>query len=147
MTVVDPATLGYGGARRAGLAVLGTWLFDHMTMLKIRRPQIDALAELARRRFQADARAHLREAHPERWAEADEEVLAAWVERRLASGVRLGLIEEASLLRHLEVASRLDEPFADSDDAVGVLHDLDELRRWPEPLALLTSLHQAMAST
>jgi hypothetical protein len=112
-------------------------------MLKIRRPQIDALADLSRRRFAADARAHLRAVHPERWTAVSDDALRIWVDRRLERGVALGLVEEVSLLRHLEVASRLDEPFADSNDAVGILHDLDELRRWPEPLALLERLHRA----
>ncbi|MDC0667894.1 hypothetical protein [Nannocystis radixulma] len=116
-------------------------------MLKIRRPQIDALAALSRRRFLADARVHLRYVHPERWAAVADPVLGAWVERRVARGVQLGLVEELSLLRHLEVASRLDERFADSNDALGVLYNLDELRRWPEPMALLARLHRATATT
>ncbi len=116
------------------------------TVLKIRRAQIDALAELARSRLVAGGCVHLREAHPERWTAASGPVLCAWVERRLARGSALGLGEELSLLRHLEVASRLDERFADSPDALGVLHDLVALRRWPEPLALLTAIHRSTAA-
>ncbi|MDC0716826.1 hypothetical protein [Nannocystis bainbridge] len=116
-------------------------------MLKIRRPQIDALTALSRRRFVVGAVAHLRDAHPERWDEASDEVAAAWVERRLDRGLALGLVEEVSLLRHLEVASRFDERFADSDDAIGVLHNLDELQSWPEPMELLGSLYQSPAET
>lgn len=116
-------------------------------MLKIRRPQIDALAALSRRRFIAGAVAHLREVHPERWADLDEPAVAAWVERRLDRGVELGLVEELSLLRHLEVASRFDERFADSDDALGVLHDVEALHTWPEPLRLLEALHESPAET
>ncbi|WAS91725.1 hypothetical protein [Nannocystis punicea] len=116
-------------------------------MLKIRRPQIEALANLSWRRFVASAVAHLRDAHPERWAEAAEDVAGAWVERRLTRGMHLGLLEEVSLLRHLEVASHFDERFADSDDAIGVLHNLDELQSWPEPMELLASLYESPAET
>ncbi|WAS94758.1 hypothetical protein [Nannocystis punicea] len=116
-------------------------------MLKIRRPQIDALAALSRRRFAADAGAHLRRVHPERWAAVADAPLHGWVERRIVRGLKLGLVEELSLLRHLEVASRLDERFADSNDALAVLHDLDGLRRWPEPMALLECLHRATVTT
>ncbi len=116
-----------------------------MNPLKIRRAQIDALALLAERRFAAGARVHLLGAHPERWGAASAATLAAWVERRLERGRQLGLVEELSLLRHLEVASRLDEPFADSPDALGVLHDLDALRRWPEPLDLLAEIRRSGA--
>lgn len=116
-----------------------------MTMLKIRRAQVDALAGLAARRFAAGAREHLRVAHPERWAGAPPATLAAWVERRLERGRQLGLVEELSLLRHLEVASRLDERFADSPDSLGVMHDLVALRRWPEPLELLGTIRRSAA--
>ncbi|MCY1059724.1 hypothetical protein [Nannocystis sp. SCPEA4] len=114
-------------------------------MLKIRRPQIEALANLSRRRFIASAIVHLRDAHPERWAEAPDDVTGAWVERRVARGLELGLVEEVSLLRHLEVASHFDERFADSDDAIGVLHNLEELQSWPEPMDLLASLYGSPA--
>ncbi|MCY0988061.1 hypothetical protein OV203_13065 [Nannocystis sp. ILAH1] len=116
-------------------------------MLKIRRPQIEALTNLSRRRLVAGGVVHLRDAHPERWAEATDEVAGAWVERRLARGLQLGLVEEVSLLRHLEVASLFDERFADSDDAIGVLHNLEELQSWPEPMELLASLYGSPAET
>lgn len=116
-------------------------------MLKIRRPQIDALATLSRRRFLAGAAVHLREVHPERWADVGEPEVAAWVERRVDRGVELGLIEELSLLRHLEVASRFDERFADSDDALSVLHDVEALHTWPEPLHQLEALHESRGET
>jgi len=116
-------------------------------MLKIRRPQIDALANLSRRRFIASAVVHLRDAHPERWTDAADDVTRAWVERRVDRGVQLGLVEEVSLLRHLEVASHFDERFADSDDAIGVLHNLEELQSWPEPMTLLASLYGSPAET
>lgn len=112
-------------------------------MLKIRRPQVDALATLARRRTLAGAAVHLREAHPERWADAPEAELSAWAERRIDRGLQLGLVEELALLRHLEVASRTSEDFADSPDAMCVLNDLEALRRWPEPLPFLERLHRS----
>lgn len=115
-------------------------------MLKIRRSQIDALAALSRRRLLTGAADHLRRVHPERWAAAADATLAAWVERRIGRGEQLGLVEEVSLLRHLEVASRLDERFADSPDALGVMHDLEALRSWPEPMALLERIHGSEAA-
>lgn len=117
-----------------------------MFMLRIRPAQLAALADLSRRRLVAGAVTHLRDAHPERWADADDASVAAWTERRLARGEALGLVEESTLLRHLEVASRLSEAFADSPDALGVLHNHDAQHDWPATWDLLTTLHRAAAA-
>ena len=114
-----------------------------MFTLRIRPPQLAALADLSRRRLVISAVAHLRDEHPDRWADSPDPAVTPWAERRLARGQELGLVEEAALLRHLEVASRLGEKFADSPDAVGVLHDHGALQDWPATWEFLTRLHQA----
>jgi hypothetical protein len=116
---------------------------DSMFTLRIRPPQLAALADLSRRRLVISAVAHLRDEHPDRWADSPDPAVTTWAERRLARGQELGLVEEAALLRHLEVASRLGEKFADSPDAVGVLHDHGALQDWPATWEFLTRLHQA----
>lgn len=117
-----------------------------MVTLRIRPAQLAALTDLSRRRLVVGAVAHLRDEHPERWGEAPEAAVTAWCERRLARGQELGLVEEAALLRHLEVASRLGERFADSPDAIGVLHDHDALRDWPATGEFLARLQRAAAA-
>lgn len=119
---------------------------DNMFTLRIRPAQLEALAALSRRRFVDNAVLHLRQEHPERWAAAADASVRAWAERRLARGEALGLIEEAALLRHIEVASRLTERFAESPDAIGVLHDHAAVRDWPPTWDLLQQLHRADAS-
>ncbi|HEY0138962.1 MAG TPA: hypothetical protein VGB85_32975 [Nannocystis sp.] len=112
-------------------------------LLQIRPSQVQALTELAQRRFVADAELHVRGLELPRWREVGAPVLRAWVRRRIDVGVALGLVEELALLRHLEVAARHDERFADSEDVLGLLHSLPDLQRWPETAELIDLLHAA----
>lgn len=114
-------------------------------MLRIRPAQFEALTALSRRRLVVGAAAHLRDEHPERWAEAPAYAVTEFVTKRLARGEELGLVEELSLLRYLEVASRYGDRFADSPDAIGVLHDQDALHDWTNTQQFLSVLHKAAA--
>lgn len=112
-------------------------------LLQIRPSQVQALTELAQRRFVADAVLHVRGLDLPRWREVEASALHAWVRRRIDVGLALGLAEELALLRHLEVAARHDERCADSEDVLALMHSLPDLHRWPETAALIDLLHAA----
>ena len=67
------------------------------------------------------------------------EPLRAWVERRIARGLELGLVEEGSVLRHVEVAARFGEAFADELDVLGALDDPELCEDWSSMLAIFTA--------
>jgi hypothetical protein len=59
------------------------------------------------------------------------EALRAWVERRAKAAFDMGLVEEDSVLRHLEVAARWGEELADEADTLQVLADPSMFEDWP----------------
>lgn len=116
-------------------------------MLRIRPEQMVALDAACLAAFIDDAVVHVeRLVATGRLTLPSDESLRAWVERRVARGRALGLVEEDSTLRHLEVAGRFGEAFADGPDVIHFVDDEELCEVWPVALRQLESQARAVAT-
>ena len=117
-------------------------------MLRIKQAQMTALDAACLAAFIDDAVAHVeRLVATARLTVPSDEPLRAWVERRVVRARELGVFEEDSILRHIEVACRFGETFAEGPDVIHFVDDEELCELWPVALRQLESQARGAATT